>query len=145
MRRISLTRGYATWVDDDVYPFLGSFKWCVKPHGRTAYAIRRLGLGNNKQTTVYLHHWIIGFPLNNQEVDHIDGNGLNNTRENLRIVSHTVNSQNQHQPKSSRVLGVIWDAARKQWQVRLKSIFHGRFQTEKEAAAYSKFLRRYEQ
>ncbi len=133
MKRISLTRGYAAWVDDEVYPFLSSFKWCVKPHGRTAYAIRRLGLGNNRQTTVYMHHWIIGFPLNGQEVDHIDGNGLNNTRENLRIVSHLINGQNQHQPKSSRHLGVIWDKSRGQWQARKNGRFIGRFWYEEDA------------
>lgn len=117
---IYLSRGYATLVDDDIELSLKGTKWCVKPHGKTAYAIRRLRTGVNKQTTMYLHHFVVGHPLNGKEVDHIDGNGLNNTRANLRIVTHTQNMGNTHLGfvKSSQYLGVYWDKSRSKWASR---------------------------
>jgi hypothetical protein len=133
MKTIPLTRGYFTIVDDQDYYNIMQWKWCVKPHGRTAYAIRRIGLGHNRQTTAYLHHFIVGTPSLGFEVDHIDGNGLNNTRANLRLVTHSENMQNQHQPKSSKFVGVIWDKSRNKWQARIKGELLGRFLLEEDA------------
>jgi hypothetical protein len=99
---------------------------------------------------MFLHHAVIGYPLNGLQVDHIDGNGLNNRRENLRIVTHRQNHQNKkcHRAggkKSSRFLGVRLHKASGLWQTRIwingKELSLGYFHDEQKAGdAYQKAL-----
>jgi len=95
-------------------------------------------------TTLPLHHVIIGKPPKGKMVDHIDRNGLNNRRENLRL---TTNSQNQRNSKgsskSSQYKGVYRDISNNKWAANIghegKVIYIGSFTCEKEAAlAYNK-------
>lgn len=78
------------------------------------------------------------------EVDHRDGVRLNNRWINLRVVSRSVNLQNQRKSRgrTSRFLGVSWDAARERWRATInvngKSVGLGRFRTEQ--AAYAAYL-----
>lgn len=53
-------------------------------------------------------------------VDHIDGNGLNNQRENLRVVTYRQNCQNRHTPKTSIYPGVSWCKYKKRWFASIK-------------------------
>ena len=69
------------------------------------------------------------------EIDHKDGDGLNNKIDNLRLVTHSQNMQNQHRPRSNNVTsgvkGVHWDKGRGKWRVHIavnkRQIFIGRF------------------
>lgn len=62
---------------------------------KTGYAYRNKSI-NNKKQTVYLHRFIVGLEHGDGlQVDHIDGNKLNNSKENLRIVSAGQNAQNK--------------------------------------------------
>jgi len=94
MRELQLTQGQVAFVDDDIYESLLGFKWYAQKHKNTFYVSRNIsvaeGAGKRK-----LHHEVIGKPPSGFMVDHIDGNGLNNTRENLRFVTNRVNQQNQ--------------------------------------------------
>lgn len=71
------------------------------------------------------------------QIDHIDGNGLNNTRDNLRIVSCRQNNQNRHISKSSKYPGVSFNKFRGKWhayiRVGKKRKHLGYFNTEEEA------------
>jgi hypothetical protein len=79
--------------------------------------------GKNKRQSYWLHRFLLnikpGF-----EVDHIDHNGLNNCRSNLRIVTRGQNMQNRKgamkKNKSSGIRGVSWDKKIKRWVVTLK-------------------------
>lgn len=72
--------------------------------------------------------------------DHIDGDGLNNQRLNLRQSTKSQNNMNTNkgQGYSSKYKGVTWDKARKKWKCGIKingkQIFIGRFIEEDDAA-----------
>ena len=113
--------------------------WCVHRGSRTFYAkryIRRDG----RYTAERLHRFVLGLaPGDPREVDHIDGNGLNNARENLRVVTRAEQCQNMVRPPgTSRHRGVCWDKATGKWlaqlQVKGRQLRLGRFQSEVDAA-----------
>lgn len=92
MARIILYRNgahsdFSAEVDDDDFQRASSVRWALFiPNGsKTMYA--RCGING---ATVYLHRFILGAEKG-QEIDHIDGDGLNNRRENLRFVTHKEN------------------------------------------------------
>jgi hypothetical protein len=74
------------------------------------------------------------------EVDHIDGDGLNNRRSILRLATRTQIRRNSKRPSNntSGWKGVLWDKAKRKWRARIcvnnikKSL--GRFHTKEEAA-----------
>jgi hypothetical protein len=67
----------------------------------------------------YLHRFIMEPPICLQ-VDHINGDGLDNRRPNLRIVTYSVNQQNSKlRPHSSQYRGVSWDKAIEKWKSRI--------------------------
>lgn len=101
MRKIKLTQGKYILVDDDDFEYLSQFKWyLLKIVGYTSYAIR----SQNKKT-IYLHRDILK-PNKNAVVDHLNGDGLDNRRENLRVVSQKENQQNRKSHRSGKLVGV---------------------------------------
>jgi hypothetical protein len=63
---------------------------------KTGYAYRKITDFKGRRITVYLHRFIVGLKYGDVwQVDHIDGNRLNNSRSNLRIVTASENSQNK--------------------------------------------------
>ena len=88
---------------------------------------------------ISMHHFLQGKPTKGHVVDHIDGNGLNNTRENLRIVTLSQNSQNRRlhdqekNKKTSKYIGVSLTSSNK-WVAFCKSINLGTFENEIDAA-----------
>ena len=99
MREITLTQGYVALVDDEDYERIAAFNWCIKRAPNTVYAMRKYGsrtFGYYKSSgfAVYMHHEILGRPPTKMKTDHIDRNGLNNQKDNLRFVSHSTNMRN---------------------------------------------------
>lgn len=78
---------------DKVNEFTGS--WYLWHREGDGYYVKGNINKDNKRTTVYLHRYIFDLPPKEIHIDHIDHNGLNNTRENLREVNHFENSQNR--------------------------------------------------
>ncbi|MEG7750695.1 HNH endonuclease, partial [Listeria monocytogenes] len=76
----------------------------------------RTDRSGEKPRAVYLHRQIMGEP-SGFEVDHIDGNGLDNRRANLRVASKTQNVRNQRirQDNTSSFKGVSWSKRRQKW------------------------------
>ena len=90
-------------VDPDDYDWLTKWKWKVNWHGKLndrRYASRRRRV-NGGQARVYMHRVITAAPPH-LHVDHIDGDGLNNVRANLRLVTPKQNSWNRR-PSRGRV------------------------------------------
>ena|SRR5690606_4469978 len=144
MKEIPLTKGYVAIVDDEDYEWLSQWKWraSVSPH--TVYAIRWSPMENGKRHLIHMHREILGAPRGT-EVDHIDRDGLNNTRENLRLADRRQNLLNRRPmpSKTSKYRGVHWDKARGKWfaAIRIdgKKVALGRFDTAEDAArAYDK-------
>ncbi|NLI12502.1 MAG: hypothetical protein GX425_07745 [Peptococcaceae bacterium] len=79
-------------------------------------------------------HWYVIGRLPGLIVDHIDGNGLNNQKYNLRHVTTRQNGQNLHIKKSSRFPGVYWHSTSKKWASMIKigdtKKFLGNFDSE---------------
>lgn len=148
IKAIPLTQGKCAIVDSDDYEELNKHKWCaVKYPNGQFYALR--GSGDPHKTPIRMHRKIMDFPKTG-EIDHINGNGLDNRKCNLRNISHKNNIQNSRLSarNKSGYKGVRWDKEREKWIVwigfNLKRINLGRFSDIVEAArAYDKAAKKY--
>lgn len=131
MKEILLTQGKVALVDDEDYFELNRYKWCAHKNNNVYYAERVV----NKHT-ILMHRIIMNTPVG-YDTDHMDGDGLNNQRNNLRIVTHRVNGQNLHITQTSNYPGVSLHSMSNKWRARLringKEIHLGLFLTEKSA------------
>ena len=99
MREIELTQGKTALVDDEDYEKINQWNWvCNNDGSKTSqrfYAIRRNGIKfGGKGELVSMHREIMGFPIG-MDIDHIDGNTLNNQKKNLRICTRAENLRNR--------------------------------------------------
>ncbi len=131
VRRIPLGRGLFATVDAADYEELSKYKWYAKRHGPTTYATCI-----KDGRIVYMHRMIMR-PGKGLLVDHIDGNGLNNRRCNLRICTHQQNQANRG-PRggSSRFVGVHRHGDKWHASIRCRGeyFYLGLFDDEVEAA-----------
>lgn len=97
MKKIPLTQGKFAIVDDEDYRILSGYKWHVRERSNTFYARRFV----RKGVAVEMHREIMDFPKC-LEVDHRDGNGLNNLRANLRVATHSENMRNSCISKNNK-------------------------------------------
>lgn len=93
MRVLKISNNKSVMVDDDVYEWASKSRWFACGSGSKWYAARRVVNSEGKASTVYLHRLIVNAGPGN-EVDHRDGNSLNNQSSNLRFVTHQENQQN---------------------------------------------------
>ncbi len=87
MKVIRLNKGKKVFVDDDDYKFLSQWKWRMN----TGYAARRSQV-EGCPSWIFMHRLIMGFPKS--QVDHINGNRLDNRRSNLRVCTIAENHRN---------------------------------------------------
>ena len=137
MKEISLTQGKVALVDDGDFERLSQFRWCADKGSKTYYAASTF-LVNGKSCKVRMHSEIIGKASKGIEIDHRDGNGLNNQKHNLRFATRRQNLQNiKNISKVSRFPGVCWDKSNKNWVARIRinggRKYLGRFASEAEA------------
>lgn len=136
MITIPLSRGYIAVIDDRDSR-LAKFKWTATIRASRVYAVRRMIIGG-KAKVVYLHRQIL---LEAKEIDHIDGDGLNNRRSNLRSATHQQNCGNRPRTKKNKVgfKGVFRSSNRRdrwvaQIQLNGRSQHLGVFASPKQAA-----------
>jgi len=121
MKEIKLTQGLKTQVDDEDFDRLNQFNWCAVKSGNTFYAMRRSLVIDGKRESTLMHYEILGKSLGYVS-DHIDGDGLNNRRNNLRLVTKRQNNQNrknQIRGKTSKYPGVDWYKQKGKWRARI--------------------------
>lgn len=121
MKQIELTQGQVTIVDDEDFLYLSQFAWFAMKIGNTFYAGRKTRRAEGKVTTMMMHRLIMEVTDPKLKVDHKDWNGLNNTRDNLRIATNAQNVQNVgiNKRNTSGYKGVHWETARRKWVAML--------------------------
>jgi hypothetical protein len=141
-RKIPLTQGKYAIVDPEDYGELAKYKWHTGRSERGLYAVRAVKARRRKtgQKTVSMH-WVILKPPKGKFVDHINPNGLDNRRANLRAVTAQQNMWNMRKRKgncSSKYKGVSWSKSESKWRAMItynnRWIFIGYFDDEKAAA-----------
>lgn len=153
-KTIELTQGFITTVEERDYERLNQHKWGVFRGDNTNYAIRSMPKKDGKKKVEYMHREILAIKLGRkltkkEMTDHINKDGLDNRRRNLRVCSpreSTVHT-GSHKGSSSQYKGVCWSKKREKWEVKMqyrgKQKFLGYFNDEKEAArAYDKIARK---
>lgn len=112
-------------------------KWSAYESNGKFYVIGCLQI-EGKKKTVRLHRWVMDAP-DDMDVDHINGNSLDNRRTNLRLVTHQENMQNRGASKnnSSGYRGVYWYKPGKRWRATTmfnkKQYYLGEFKDKKDA------------
>jgi hypothetical protein len=104
MKIIPLSQGKCTFVDDADYEWLSQYNWFAFNNKGKYYAARRGRQKNHvalERKTVQMHQEIANPPAG-MVVDHINGNGLDNRRSNLRVCTRAQNQQNRVLPKVSK-------------------------------------------
>jgi hypothetical protein len=112
MREIQLTKGMVALVDDEDFAHLSQFKWQAhRKGGKTYYAKTDIG-----RRSVGMHQMVMD--AGDLEVDHRDGNGLDNRRSNLRLATHSQNQCNRglQRNSTSGFTGVSWRKDIGSWQ-----------------------------
>jgi hypothetical protein len=110
MGEIRLTNGLVVLVDDEDLPRLLQFKWGPLCGGKYARTTKKTDTGRQES----MHRMVLCTPL---DVDHINGNGLDNRKCNLRAATESQNLHNRgpQRNNTSGVKGVSWSAQRRRW------------------------------
>jgi hypothetical protein len=117
MIEISLTKGKISLIDDEDYDLVSQYKWQAQfgPHTHYARAALSRTLNNGRQKKIQMHRLIMN-AKEGQYIDHINGNGWDNRKENLRFATNRQNQGNQRIRKFSSVYkGVCWHKRDKRW------------------------------
>ena len=155
MEKIKLTRNQFTIVDDDDYYRVNQFKWRANYSSsvKKYYAIKELYIctchSKRYRMNIHLHKYIMNCP-DNMQVDHINGDTLDNRKSNLRICTHQQNNWNKkpaNVKKTSKFIGVCWCKNNKTWRANIKinnrQTHLGYFKTEIDAAKqYNKIAKK---
>jgi hypothetical protein len=142
MLRVPLSQGRWATIDPEDAENVLQYRWYIDRSNRSGreYARSNVYLPNGKHTTILMHRLIAGFPGTRSVVDHRNGDGLDNTRANLRVCSYSNNLMNQR-PRTdgtSRFKGVSWNTKRSKWvvniQIKGRNTYIGLAECEEEAA-----------
>jgi hypothetical protein len=142
---VPLGRGRVALIDEaDADLVFRAGKWCAFVRPQVTYAQRSVSLGGGRSTVMRMHNLITGA----RYVDHINGDGLDNRRANLRPATHAQNMRNTRLTSSntSGFRGVYYRKDRGAWAAQIvvdgRRIYLGRFSDAVEAArAYDEAAR----
>lgn len=150
--KIELSRGLFVFFDSDLLEEFSKYKWYLVPNHNTCYASRFGKTEEDKKKQYKMHREIMGLGFGDRRVvDHINGNGLDNRRSNLRVISHAQNIKAQpprRQKPESIYIGVVYRVSEvKKWLARIhvngKYQKIGYFNKEEDAArAYDREAKR---
>jgi hypothetical protein len=144
MKKIKLTQDKWALVDDEDYDRLNEHKWYADKDGNDKFYVKRNG---NKQKKIRMHREITNAPKG-KVVDHINGNPLDNRKENLRVCSQQENCMNRRHRTDNKsgykgvrymkkTKGMINELS-KPWMAQIKFnqkvIYLGMYKTKEEAA-----------
>jgi len=144
MKKIKLTQNKYALIDNEDYNLIKTYKWYAAISRKKYYAVTNL---NNK--TKQMHRLIMNLKKD-QIIDHINGNGLDNRKSNLRLCSNKENARNRGKNinNTSGYKGVTWSKEKNKWNARIcfnyKDIYLGDYKNIKDAArAYNEAAIKY--
>ena len=135
MKKIPLTQGQFAIVDDEDFERVSKLKWYAAKKRSTFYAQRE-----HKKTCLKMHRFILGITDSAVIIDHKNGNGLDNTRGNIRICRNAENCMNRNglSSSSSKYKGVSWCRHTNKWKAQIrfngKLYYLGVYESELESA-----------
>lgn len=139
MQIIPLTQGYCARVDDADFDWLMQWKWCAFVNNcarNVVYAVRgRRKDDVDKTSLIYMHRVLVA--PGRLVVDHIDHDGLNNQRHNLRITTIQLNSANNRNSRNKHGFkGVVQrgNKFRARISIKKRDVRIGTYRTVEEAA-----------
>ena len=153
MREILLSQGKIALVDDDDFELISSHKWHAKMDRNTFYAKTHIRIAG-RFATLHMHRLILGVSVGLM-VDHLNNNGLDNRRCNLRLANGSQNQWNSRKRQalkgtavSSQYKGVNYKKAGKRWAAQIgmygRRKHLGYFASEELAAqAYDEAAKKY--
>jgi hypothetical protein len=126
MSEIPLTQGKVAIVSDEDYERIASHKWCAEwsEDTRKYYAARKVRLGR-KQYLIRMHREVLGLAKGDKaSVDHINGDGLDNRKLNLRLATCSENMRNRGKQANNKsgYKGVCWNAWRGKWMASIRHL-----------------------
>ena len=138
MVKIELTQGLTALVDDEDSERVLQYKWYPNRNGNSIYALCNLGTWEGHQKQNSMHKLVFPVP-EGMLVDHINRNGLDNRKENLRVATKSQNAMNSDKTWGySKYRGVSWCKRKNKWRVAIninqKQKHVGYFVDEREAA-----------
>ncbi|MCD4831544.1 MAG: hypothetical protein K8R02_07025 [Anaerohalosphaeraceae bacterium] len=140
--RLKLNKGRYAIVDYDDWKALKKFNWRLRKSPTTLYAERTAYTVTNRQRNIALHRQIMN-ASKGIFIDHINHNGLDNRKTNLRPATPAQNAWNRKQSNanwksSSKYRGVKWHRKSAKWSAQIgfnnKRKHLGYFVNEIEAA-----------
>lgn len=149
---IQLTQCKIALVDESDFPKIKKYTWhAARDHKRENWYVRTSiaipNINGQRQRILPIHRLLMNLDFGDiRQVDHLDGNGLNNCRNNLRTGDRYTNMHNQHGKKpyeygripTSKYPGVCWDDKNQKWVTRIANhriyIHLGYFNSESDAA-----------
>lgn len=148
MREIEITQGRKVKVTKEDHRLVSQYNWSFS--ASTGYAVRKGRKGCNEPGTVHMHRFIMG-AVPGIQIDHINGDKLDNRRSNLRNADVQKNAFNRKKPNvkcTSKYKGVLKRKNSKSWEARIKlngkSIYLGSYSNEIDAAkAYNEGANKY--
>jgi hypothetical protein len=120
MKFIPLTQGKVAIVDDEDFEKLNRYKWNAGLIGNIWYA-KRMVTSNGRRKDMTMHRQLMKKP-SGKFIDHINHDGLDNRRENLRICTRSQNNKNHRKLKNntSGMNNVHWYKKSKKWMAYIK-------------------------
>ncbi len=153
MKAIELTQGRAALVDDEDFDYINQWKWYLAKRKHLSYGVRNYRPNGNQgpHMLLLMHRVILEYhelDISCLDIDHIDGDGLNNCKLNLRLATRAENCRNGRKRSTSPYKGVAFINSCGRWLAQIhvngKHIHCGYHDTPEEAAgAYNRAALKY--
>ena len=142
IKEIKLASGLISYVSEQDYELVSKFSWWHAKQKKTTY-VRTRDIYKGEKRHFYMHQLILGTIGVKAEIDHKDNNGLNNTRDNIKVASHSDNLKNRRKHRGASKYTGVSKHLYNRWIARIningKQKHIGLFDNEIDAAkAYNK-------